>query len=535
MQKLLIQKTPLQNVNVVFDNTVRILKIRSSSTTRVELHKLLQESSMASLGEAFKALNVDVLAARVNAKQLEEVPFPAIAHLTSRGGHFVLLTDLTNGQLTYHDPASGWVTENITAFSTLWSGAILLLEKKTTSGDLNYDSNRRAEMLKSWRNGTSISLLAAWILYSLGTGTRWNSNLAGSLLVIGAALSGLLIAADLGNSVAQRLCKTNEAFNCRSVLNSPAAMLFGWLKMSEVGWVWFFGGWLAWWLGSLRQDLPAVLGALSLGSLLAAAYAPFSIGYQWLKIKHWCALCLAVQVVLVGIAFSLSPYLSLLPAFIHSTSAQYSIISGYGLSLLLWISSRPLLYKVQQSTVAVEEVRRFKSDSRIFNFLLMQQPLINHPVWLRDIGIGKPTAPYKLTLITNPYCEPCIRAHRVLEELLGQMKGRLYVNIIFLTDSSRAIDSGYQVALHLLSLAPQHQPAALQDWFDIRDYAVWADRFPVHILPSAEEALLQQLEWNRSASITQTPSIVLCGRKLPEYYNLQDLAYHLPRLGLAVT
>lgn len=528
MAKLLHQKTPLQNVHTVFDNTLRIMELPLSATTRAQLHGLLQDASVASLSNAFKALRIDVLATRLGTPQLTEIPFPAIAHLTAHGGHFVVLTALTNGQLTYHDPARGWVKESTAAFATAWSGVTVLVEKNAASGDHNYAANYTAEKRGRWRIGTIGGLLAMWILTGLGAVTQWDQRLAGGLMVVGTALSGLLVAADFGSRVAHRFCQAGENFSCGNVLNSPAAKLFGWLKMSEVGWVWFCGGWLSWWLGSRGHELPAVLGGLALGSALAACYAPFSIGYQWLKIKQWCPLCLAVQAVLVGLALVLKPALSFLPAFFHNTAAQVCVLSGYGLSLLLWLVINPLLDKVHQAAFADEELRRFKQDPGLFSFLLRQQPNRNAPMPPRGIVLGPATAAITVTLVTNPWCEPCAQAHRMLEELTAQLGNELSVNVLMMTDTRRGDESSHHVARHVLSLELAQQPAALQAWYRMRDYATWTRRFPTLLVPAAEEALRQQQEWIRLVGITHTPAVFLGSRELPPHYRLRDLAFHLP-------
>ena len=532
MSKLKLQVAPHQQVVAVFDNVLTLLGIVVGKTTRQRLHTSLRLHSLAALSTALRSLRVDTLAVSLAPSELETIPFPCVAHLHSDGGRFVVLTKLQASQVTYHDPSQGWITEAVSSFCLRWAGTALLLEASPNSGDPQYEANRRGEQLNTWRVSLGSSLLLLWLASSLYAAHAWRDIVVALLLLTGLGISSLLVATDWGSPVANSVCNGAERLSCRSVLNSPAASLFGWLKVSEGGIVWFLGTWLCWWLGSRGPHFQPVLTGLALGSILAAGYAPFSIGYQWLRLKQWCPLCVAVQGILVGTAVLLLPQLRLLHLFWSDFQAQAIIATGFALALLLWLWARPVLRQAQRAAEMEKELTRFRTDTELFQLLWMRQAVTESYSDSVDLIMGSADAPLRLLLVANPFCEPCAKAHDLLEPLLAQMKGRLSITIRFITQRSDEDDSGHQIALRMLSLNSSQRGEAIRQWFRQPVYAEWIRQFPTVVAPDAEQALLRQQAWTQEHAITQTPTILLNGRRIPTYYKVQDLAYHLPYMEI---
>src|SRR5204862_7152105 len=93
-----------------------------------------------------------------------------------------------------------------------------------------------------------------------------------------------------------RVCRPTARISCMDVLSSPAAKLFGWIPLSDIGLVYFAGSITALATSALSND--GALRVLAAFNLAALPYMIFSIYYQAFRLRRWCVLCVAVQIVL---------------------------------------------------------------------------------------------------------------------------------------------------------------------------------------------------------------------------------------------
>ncbi|EOO71539.1 peptidase domain-containing ABC transporter [Bacillus mycoides] len=104
--------------------SISISKIREVAGT--DLHG----TNIKGLLAAANSLDFDtkgVKATSVNA--LQEIPLPAIAHVTLDGGllHYVVIHKVKNGKIYVVDPAQGLVTYTLADFCQIWQGILVLL------------------------------------------------------------------------------------------------------------------------------------------------------------------------------------------------------------------------------------------------------------------------------------------------------------------------------------------------------------------------------------------------------------------------
>lgn len=137
------------------------------------------------------------------------------------------------------------------------------------------------------------------------------------------------------------------------------------------------------------------------------------------------------------------------------------------------------------------------------------------------VEIGDPNAQNKLTVVSNPYCGPCARAHLDLEALIKNYKNIL-CQYVFLgsPDSMR-------VAQIFLNTKKNEVELAMNIWFNGRlsNKTIW----PNTKIPSeAEKGLADQIilhkRWSELANINATPTIFLNGVEIPEIYSITDIS-----------
>ena len=98
--------------------------------------------------------------------------------------------------------------------------------------------------------------------------------------------------------------------------------------------------------------------------------------------------------------------------------------------------------------------------------------------------------------------------------------------------SQTAIEKKAQVASHLLSLQGNGDSSiknAMHDWYHQKqkNYEDWADNHPVKKSVTTIDQLQKQREWCKMTEIAGTPTLFINGRRLPKFYEPEDLKYFI--------
>jgi uncharacterized membrane protein len=533
MQSLKLKQRPLDyNALTVLENAARLLGINLSNTSLEAVSYLPDFPSMSSLAVAFSEWGIETAALKLRKEDLQELSLPAIAHTFKNNGHFVIITHVCDDRITYHDTEKGWRTESVEKFVPQWSGVVLLMEAKENAGDPRYDEHRKQERLGTWRKyagmGLGVLVTAGTLLFL----QSWYGALLWVTFLTGAVVSGLIVASELGSNFTAALCGAGKKIDCQKVLDSPAATLFGWLKMSDIGLVWFSAGWLSLIVASMSGTVNPVLGVLAVLSICSVAYVPFSLGYQWLKIKMWCALCLAVQAVLVINAGVLLSYSDEASRIFSNPNGIYIVVAVFAVVTAIWLFVKPLLSRNAEVGRLKKDVSRFKNDTDLFQKLLHTSKKVEVFELPHEVRIGNTQAPLHLVMATNPYCKPCANAHKLLESLIAQSPDRVYVTLRFTADPDDLENKAGIVAKHFISLRPSQHQEALRDWFQINDYETWAARYPAVITGDAISILREHHNWCSWVNVTHTPTLFVNGYRTPTQYNFDEVIFHLKYLEL---
>ncbi|AQG78831.1 vitamin K epoxide reductase family protein [Spirosoma montaniterrae] len=524
----LLYTVPIDNPTATLYALLRSLRVRvTQQTVQNALQSHPDYPSMLALSECLTDWQVDNAALQLNTtEQLRELPLPFVAHQRKQGGEYALVTALTGNQISYTDSEHGRVSQSLTEFEKHWSGVVLLAEATDQSGEADYVENRKRERLNNLRGPavlTGALLVLLFVMLSVAkqlTATDWLLLLTKAT---GLFVSILLITKLLGgkNALTERLCQLNAKTNCDDVLNSPGAKLWGWLSWADVGLVYFAGGLLAVLLtGYLPALRPLLLGL----SLLALPYTIYSIYYQARVVRQWCTLCLLVQVVLFiegGLAIGQQP------APPGNWQAYALLFIAFALPALGWLVLKPLLDNARQTQREHNELLRLKRDPALFQALLMQQPQMPPlPPDLHPIVLGNPNAEHTITMVTNPFCGPCAKAHEELEWLLAA-NASVKLNILFACgqDDSPA----RRVSKSLLALSQNTSSGThVTDWYQNgrKDAGAW---LKANSHQTANAWLSEQADhhyiWCEHANIDQTPTLYVDGYQLPDAYYIKDLRW----------
>ena len=169
-----------------------------------------------------------------------------------------------------------------------------------------------------------------------------------------------------------------------------------------------------------------------------------------------------------------------------------------------------------------------KADENVFVTLLKNQPYYETEDCDSIIRFGNPDAKLRLTILSNPYCNPCSSMHQRTEEFLIQVNNNISIQYILSSFGEKLNSTNkYLIAT---CLADKTVPAVqiLSDWFEkgrpLRD-----DYFKDMGLdmenPAIEVEFEKHVAWKQKTQIRATPTVLVNGYKLPESYKIEDLRY----------
>lgn len=523
--------------------TIALLEELKVPVTRTAIIEQLEYHpdfpSLFSISDSLKKWNVDNIALQAESKKLDELPVPFIAHTKKGGGNFILVHSI-NGSVNYIDEKGKLKKKSKEDFHKEWDNIVLLAEKKEASGDKNYGTDRKKELMNSLRIPTIlVSSLLLVFLYSLISHSIIISSLL-LLKLLGSIVTGLLLwfEIDKSNPMLKQFCSAGGKTNCTAILGSRQSKLLNVVSWSEIGFFYFSGGFI--FLLLMAERPLAGLSFLGILSALALPYIVFSIFYQWRVARQWCPLCLSVQaLLLIEFAIHFFSFWSNTTPSIYLRNLGMSdeqwlmLITTFLLPVFFWIASKKTYLTAQYAKRFNKELNRLKYDKVIFNALLSKQhQLINSPDGL-GILLGNTDAKNTIIKVCNPYCGPCARAHLILEEILKN-NNDVKVQVIF-TATNDEEDIRAAPVKHFMALQEKNDKVAVESalhyWYNSldKDYELLATKFPLinDDLEKVSFKIEEMNKWCKQMKIAITPTFFVNGYQLPEIYNVKDINYLL--------
>jgi len=510
----------------------------SRAAISAELEKHPDYPSLLAISDVLTSFGIDNAAFRIEPDKLAGVPCPFIAHTSTNGGDFIVVNKIDGENMVVSSDKRNKVKFNIVEFKKIFNGVVLTAD----ASPLLASGPKPATVLNDIKpalaavGASAVFLLALVFQAGYFTSLNWQLGLFTFIKSAGLITSVLLLiqSIDSNNPLVQVLCQTKGKTNCNAILSSNAAKVFGvgWLSWSEVGFFYFCGTWLLVLFGGNSAFTMTTLLVLNLVSL---PYTVYSIYYQARVAKQWCTLCCTVQA-LLWLEFILLvtyTYRNLTPLSPGEDwgEAVTPLVICLLTPVILWTLLKPLFLKLQQLQPLKEQLRKFKYNAELFNTMLTEQPKYTLPEEEWSIVLGNTEANNTITMVTNPYCPPCAKTHKLLDELLRE-NDNVQARIVF-TANNTENDIKTPVSRHLMALNNLHDKTivrkALHDWYEQKQksYEAWAKIYPIELQETEFYKIDRQHEWCEMAEVTATPTLVLNGYRLPQLYQLPDLKYML--------
>lgn len=476
--------------------------------------------SLNAITESLNRMGMEATAAKVEKSLLPDLEGSFLAYLNGNGlPVLVLVKDLrcTDSIVSIVVDKDKQMQLSREEFIGQWNGIVVVVDEGQKSLADRFNSIKKFAPVML----LAVILISCFLIGEVGIWTSANFLLS----FVGLAVCSIIVAHELGSSVASTFCTEGRRTSCNAVLNSKAAKLPFGIGLSDVGIVYFASNILYWLVASFNGLISTSVSVAALFSLLAIPFTLFSITYQGLVVKKFCPLCLSVVTVLWLQAASLIPYAGAIP--LGLTLKNLALFVGLAVSLiLLWGMLKPLLKLPRQNRELLQESVTFRRSYHLFlPWFSQAQPLElgNIP----ELQLGNPKAPLKLLAISNPMCEPCAAAHHVYVTLMEKYPGQLHLSIRFFVPLENRNDPRLLVAARLMELSAElceeELSVAVNQWYDIRDYRAWVKEWGMPHKANSEAALIAQKGWCLSNGLDQTPTLLLNGRVVPHYYQAADL------------
>jgi protein-disulfide isomerase len=461
-------------------------------------------------------------------KDLFNIETPFIAHT---GVDFVVVYQITQEEVHYIWQGKK-VSLPIPQLIEMWSGVVLLAETTPDSIEPDYKEHRKKEVF----TGVQKAILATACMVVCGMAYTTHSlfnNLGISLLLainlIGVYIGYLLVLKQMKihSQYGDKICSLFSKSDCNDVLESDAAKLWGVFGWSEIGLGYFVANVL------LLLFAPQTVSILAIINMIVLPYSFWSVWYQKMRAKQWCPLCLIVQVLLwfIFILNLLFGYIQLPELSFAGLVSCLFVGSTYLIAMLIFNLMTPNFSSGEGMENINQEINSMKANEDIFKLLLSQQPYYEVSKADSQILFGNPDANMLITILTNPFCNPCAKMHTRVEQLLEKTKDEICVQFIF---SSFQPDLDYANQYLNAIYLEKDKETMLQlfnAWF--AGGKMQRERFFENLQldlsnPAVASEFQKHETWKEKTQLRATPTILVNGYKLPNNYKIEDLRYLTP-------
>lgn len=489
--------------------------------------------SLISISDTLDKYHIKSIGVKIKENKLSEIPLPCIVQVEKEEKpFFFILKSIEEETLFYFDDKNKLIKSRKEDFIKIWTGVCLLIETSETSKEVDIEKKLMSNKILNFLKISFLVSLLTWIFFSLfnSNSVESNSSMVYVLTYTGIKIVGITTGimllwheVDRYNPTIQMFCSGNsKKVNCDSVLSSKNSTLFkGTLSLGLLGFSYFLGTFINLVFNGFS------LNALSISSVFSLVTVPviiISAYYQAIVVKQWCKFCIIIQASLLG--ESLISYLG--EFYVKFSFDTIPSLFFFLLTPILgWKLLKPLLKERKQINLLARKYSKIKNNPKVLEALLLKSRKIK--TYPTDLGIfiNNKSAKYNVIKVCNPYCEPCAKAHPILEELVR--KEKISLQILFSVNISDN-DIKRKPVSHFLAINEEEGESkiqqALDDWYlqKNKEYDFFAKNYPVNGNLMDQKNKIEAMHiWCEKEKITHTPTIFINGYELPKEYGVKDL------------
>jgi len=471
--------------------------------------------SLFAITDSLDLLSVENAAVRVSKEQIENLPSNFLAYfkdeltLVERAKDFVRIDTIKKGiqKISYDN------------FLLDWNGVIVAIEPNNVVARENFKNEYKD--VKYYLP----------LLILIGFSFFYNTYNVFSLVflitsVLGLIVSVFIVQEKLGfkTNIISKFCNLTTNTSCSSVINFDTNTN-KWINFSDLPLVFFGSSFVSILLRPL--DSAIFIGFLS---LLAIPVIVTSIWVQKFEIQKWCVMCLIVSFLI----FSQS--VLWFASDLFTLSFNLANIFPFLFSLVLltstWLIVKPVVKNILNSDNNVKELKKFKRNYSLLNFLSKKIPHPNGLEDLRGLHFGNRNAGIKLSIVLSPSCGHCHKTFQEAFDLVLRFPDKIFLNILFNVNPEN-VENPYKVVVERLLTINRATPGkiveAISDWH-IKKMGLkkWLKKWntePVSMMINQE--IQKQYEWCSKNNFNYTPVKIVNDKLFPNEYELHELKYFL--------
>ena len=134
----------------------------------------------------------------------------------------------------------------------------------------------------------------------------------------------------------------------------------------------------------------------------------------------------------------------------------------------------------------------------------------------------------KITIFTNPYCNPCARMHKKVIKLFHNTKRNICVQYIFGSFGSEWDFANKNLIAAYLEKTQTEFERIISEWFEKGKPLKEAFFSDLQLDINSMEVEIENYnheEWKEKTKLAATPAVLVNGYKLPVNYKIEDLRY----------
>ncbi|WP_025741357.1 vitamin K epoxide reductase family protein [Aquimarina pacifica] len=472
--------------------------------------------SFQSITDTLDYFNIDNIAVEVPVEALDQLPKSFISLIKSENTEEIVSVIKNDNTIELKHIERKKKKYTFEEFTEIWNPKVIAVESGTKQ-TLSFD--------QSWIQGILIIALLAGLATLFFTRT-WDlyQLVFFCLSIFGSVFSLMALRESLGiqSKVTHQFCTTVGNTNCGDVINNNSGKLFKNFTLADAGIV-FFGSLVCY------QVLYGFTNILCIPVFLGIPVVLYSLYSQALIIKKWCAICLFMGSVSIGLAIIAFRLFSFT---IPLMSIAYFLVLGSIFTLLyLFIKEKIVDNKKLKSENL--KLNQFKRDENIFNHLLSTSEKIKDTQPIEnEIVLGNPNAPIQIISLTNPMCGYCKDAFAAYARVYKSMGDQLQIRIRLSVRSNDLESQATQIALRLFEIYENSGTETFVDaytnWFEDRTYSTWIKKYsPPKNNNTHLEILKKQTQWLENNALTYTPATLINDTLYPKKYDYKEFFHFI--------
>lgn len=472
--------------------------------------------SLFAITDSLDLLSVENAAVRVSKEQIVDLPSNFLAYFKEE----LILVEKAKNFVRINTIKKGSFKMSYEKFLLDWNGVIVAIEPN------NVIARENLKVEFSWLKYFLPLLLL------VGLSVFYNVYNLFSLVflttsVLGFIVSVFIVQEKLGfkSSIISKFCNLSTHSSCSSVINFKEGNNNKWISFSDLPLI-FFGSSL---IAILVQPLESAI-FIGFLSLLAIPIIVSSIWIQKFEIQKWCVMCLAVSALIF--IQSVIWFSSDLFTLSFSFNEVFPFLFSVALLIPIWSGLKAMIKSILGSENSLKEMKKFKRNYSLLNFLSQKVPYTNGFEELRGLTFGNRNAIVKLSIIISPSCEHCHKTFQEAFDLVLRFPDKIFLNILFNINPENSENPYKSVVERLLTInrvTPGKTVEAISDWH-IKKIGLkkWLKKWNVDsVSMMITQEIQKQYEWCSKNNFNYTPVKIVNERVFPNEYKLSELKYFL--------